>query len=480
MARQNPTAAQKVLIVSSHPLFGKGLQRLLQTRQQADVRVVGIVSSVDQAMLALSEHKPDLVVVDHDDQAVNRDEFLARFVEGEQRLRVVLLSLKEGGSEAIVYDRRSLAASQIDDWLKEWIDDRDIEVQKPEESGTTINARNLNRRGNMKHAIGAIIFVAVLTALGLLVLNTSRLLPVEASLQAVPIDHLFGLHFKIIAFLFALIIGLILYSVIFFRRKPGDTEDAPYIKGNSTLEFIWTIIPLGTVIAFAFLGSKALAETERIDPKALEIKVVGQQWAWRFEYPDQQIVSDKLMLPQNRQVLLRITSLDVIHSFWVPEFRLKQDALPGSERELRLTANLIGNYKVRCAEICGTRHAYMLADVQVMSGPDFDAWVAAQQEVANDPVARGQQLYEQYGCKACHSLDGTKIVGPSFKGIYGETVTFEDGTTATVDDAYLFESIREPAKHIVQGFPNVMPPDVAKDLTDAQVNDLIAFIKSLK
>jgi DNA-binding NarL/FixJ family response regulator len=107
MSWQNQTAAQKVLIVSSHPLFGKGLQRLLQTRQQADVRVVGIVSSVDQAMQALSELKPDLVVVDYDDQAVNRDEFLARFVEGEQQLRVVLLSLKEGGSEAIVYDRRS-------------------------------------------------------------------------------------------------------------------------------------------------------------------------------------------------------------------------------------------------------------------------------------------------------------------------------------------------------------------------------------
>jgi cytochrome c oxidase subunit 2 len=195
----------------------------------------------------------------------------------------------------------------------------------------------------MKHAIGAHHLCGSAYLLGLVVLTTPGFYR-SSQPAGNTTDKLFG-RLKIIAFLFALIVGLMLYSVIFFRRKSGDTEDAVHIEGNSTLEIIWTVIPLGTVIAVAFIGSNTLAQTQRIDPKALEIRVVGQQWAWRFEYPDQQIVSDKLILPENRQVLLRISSMDVIHSFWVMEFRLTQDAVPGSEQELRLTASRIGNSK---------------------------------------------------------------------------------------------------------------------------------------
>jgi len=336
-------------------------------------------------------------------------------------------------------------------------------------------------KNNIKHAFGALLFVVILTVLGILVLRTSVLLPVQASLQAVPIDNLFNLHFKAIAFLFALIVGLMLYSVFFFRRKKGDNEDSVHITGNTNLEVIWTIIPLLTVLGFAFIGSQALAETLQRDPKPLEVKVTGQQWSWRFDYPDSGITSTDLVLPINKQVLLRLNAVDVIHSFWVPEFRIKQDLVPGQEKQLRITPNRIGNYELMCAEICGKRHAYMVAKVSVVTEVDYKKWVDTQlATVSADPVVRGQSDYAKYGCKACHTIDGTKLVGPTFKGIYGSQVQFEDGSSAVVDDAYLIESIREPGKRIVQSFPNAMPANIGKDLTDSQIQDLIAFIKSLK
>lgn len=474
---------KKVLIVSSHPLFGKGIQKLLQARPDADAQVVGLVSSVEEAMVSLDLLNPDLVIVDYDDDAVNRDEFLARFVESEKRLRVVLLSLKEGGSEAIVYDRRTLAASQIDNWLSGWTDIEKITYKRPDEiigKESQMGGRN-NRRSNMKHAVGTVIIVAILTAAGVLLLNNNILLPASASVQAGPIDRLFGIEFKIIAFLFALIMGIMLYSILFFRRKKGEEEDGAYVKGSSRLEFTWTLLPLITVISLSMIGSVTLADTMRMDPKALEIKVVGQQWSWRFEYPEQGVISNELVLPVNKQVLLRLTSIDVIHAFWVPEFRLKQDALPGTERELRVTPNKVGSYTLMCAEMCGTKHAYMNAKVTVVSEADFDKWVSdTLSSVSDDPVIRGQTWYTQFGCNACHSIDGTKLVGPTFLGLYGKEAKLADGTTVVVDDEYIHLSIRKPADQIVAGYPNAMPPNISDALSDEQIADIIEFMKTLK
>jgi len=470
------------LIVSSHPLFGKGIKRLLESRFGEGVNVVGMVASVEEAIAALMTLHPDLVVVDYDDGAVNREEFLARFVESEHRLRVVLLSLKEGGSNAIVYDRRTMAASQVEDWLKEWADQGSalssiISMGKP----IVQRSKFLQMKNNLIHGFGALVFVFIMTAIGLLVLRTDILLPEQASLQAVPIDNLFGLHFRLIAFLFALIVGTILYSVIFFRRKKGDITDAVHITGNTNLEIAWTVVPLITVLAFSFIGSDALAKTLKPDPKPLEVKVTGQQWAWRFEYPDQGIISNELVLPVNKQVVLRLQAVDVIHSFWVPEFRVKQDLVPGQVKILRITPSKVGSYQLMCAEICGQQHAYMVAPVKVETQDEFDNWINVQlNTIPTDPVARGQFWLDRYGCKACHSLDGTKLVGPSFLGLYGRQETFEDGSTAIADEAYIYESIREPGKKIVLGYPNAMPANVAQEMTDEQIQDIIEFIKTLK
>jgi len=489
MAATTPNRPQRVLIASSHALFGQGLRSLLQSRPRSNVELIGVVTSVEEAMLALERQDPDLIIVDYDDSVLNRDEFLARFVEGEKKLRVVLLSLNEA-QDALVYDRRTLSASQIDDWLEEWTYGTGSAASGPDAADAAVPpiraqaaSANIERRSSsMKHLIIAGILVVVVTALLILGMSQVRLLPVAASAQAVPIDFMFNLEFIVIAFLFSLIVVLIGYSIVVFRRKRGDTTDARHIEGNTRLEVAWTALPLFTVLAFAYLGGWSLSETVRADPKPLEVNVIGSQWSWRFEYPAQGIVSNELRMPLNKQALLHLWSTDVIHSFWVPEFRVKQDALPGSQltRDLRVTPTEIGEYKVRCAELCGLRHTYMESPVIVMPQADFDAWVAAESGLSADPVERGQRWYTAYGCNACHSLDGAPSVGPTWQGTYGEQVTFTDGSTGTVDDAYLYESIRNPGTKIVAGFQNLMPANIASDMTDDQVNDIIRLIESLR
>ena len=491
--------ARRVVIASSHPLFGQGLRNLLKERHATGVEVVGMVTNLEEAISALERLSPDLIIVDYDDQALNRDECLARFVEGEKKLRVVLLSLQSAG-EAIIYDRRTLAASQIDDWLDEWTRAWPREQSQIEEPAAgqkrllfkggrsffdqdRTKPNNQNRRTDMKHLVIAALLVLAVTALLIVGLDQVRLLPVSASAQAEPIDALFRLEFRVIAFLFSLIVVFMLYSIIVFRRKKGDDTDAVHIEGNSRLEVIWTVAPLLTVLYFAYLGGQSLAETVRPEPRPLEVNVIGTQWSWRFEYPEYGFASTELVLPVNKQALLHLSSTDVIHSFWVPEFRVKQDALPGGEefiRDLRITPTIEGDYKVRCAELCGIQHAYMLADVRVLSQDEFEVWVAESSGVSDDPVERGRVWAEQYGCLACHSVDGTPLVGPTWLGVYGSQETLADGTTVTVDDAYLHESIVEPGAKIVQGFPNVMPENIADQMTEEQIQDIIAFIQSLR
>jgi cytochrome c oxidase subunit 2 len=473
---------RRVLIVSSHPLFARGLSQLLQKRQEADADVVGVVSSADEAIEAIRRLAPDLAVVDYDDGAVNREAFLTRFMKGAGRLRVVLLSLKEGGDQAVVYDRRNMAASQIDEWLEEWIEAPKSGVETTSAGGASMGRTIQDqRRSSMKHWIGVIVLIIILAAAGILGLRNDWLLTTAASEQARSVDLTFSVVWILIAGLFALILGFMLYSVIFFRRKPGDETDAQHVEGNNALEVTWTVLPLVTVIGFAVFGSQTLAETLRVDPQAMEVRVIGQQWSWRFEYPEQELVSDELVLPINKQVHLVMESVDVLHSFWVPEFRLKQDLVPGRETELRITPNKIGEYQLMCAEICGSSHAFMTGPVRVVGQAEFEQWVFSKSDLPADPVARGQIWSEQYGCKACHSLDGTPGVGPSWLGLAGKTESFADGTSGVADDAYLREAILNPNARVVNGYAaGVMPQNYAEQLNEAQVNDIIEFIKSLK
>jgi cytochrome c oxidase subunit 2 len=333
----------------------------------------------------------------------------------------------------------------------------------------------------MKHFIIIAVLVVASTLLVHTGLTSLGLLPPQASAQAVEIDKLFGIHFWLMSALFSLIVVILLYSLIVFRRKKGETGDGAYIVGNSKLEIFWTLIPLFLVIFLAYLGSQSLAVVRQVDPSAMVVHVTAGQWFWKFEYQETGITSTTLYLPVGRQVDLQMTSLDVIHSFWVPEFRVKQDLVPGRTTDLRITPITTGTYHVRCAVLCGTRHAYMEAAVFVVSQQDFDAWAAQQaSSVSLDPVARGQQLVEQNGCGNCHSLTGSVGIGPTWLHLYQSEVKLADGTGITADTNYLLQSIISPNLQIVQGFyPNVMP-NFGSVLDQTQVEDIVSYIQTLK
>lgn len=334
----------------------------------------------------------------------------------------------------------------------------------------------------MRHFVIVGILVVVITILAYVGLNSAGLMPLAASAQAGPIDWLWNLEVMTISFLFALIIAPMGYSLVVFRRRKGDTTDAEHIEGNTNLEITWTVVPLFMVMVFALLGAGNLAEIRRVDPDAMVVRVTGFQWAWSFNYPAFGVTSTELHVPEGRQVLLQMTSNDVIHSFWVPEFRVKQDLVPGRITELRFTPTVIGNYMVRCAEICGTAHAYMVSPVVVSSQEDFDVWmdeqVALAEEAAATPEGRGQALIAANGCTACHSINGAAGIGPTWLGLFGRQESLADGSVITVDEEYIHESIVAPQAKIVAGFENQLMP--AYNFTDEQIADIIAYIKTLQ
>jgi len=339
--------------------------------------------------------------------------------------------------------------------------------------------------------IVAVLVVISTVALGLFLTN-APLMPFQASQQAQVVDDLMDIHWWFIAFFISLIVVFLLYSVIVFRRRKGERGDGAYMEGNQRLEILWTIIPVGIVLWFAVIGGQTLADVERRDPEAITVSVFAAQWNWRFEYSVTTeegvvtaIASDTLVLPKNRQVVLRLHSDDVIHSFYVPEFRIKQDVLPGGPefvRELRITPNQNGTFKVLCAEICGRLHYDMQAEVQVVDGSEFDAWLKEQSGECNLTDAEcGQRWAETYGCLACHSLDGTVVVGPSWQGIFGSQEQLTDGSTVVVEEEYIRNSILDPNAQIVARFqPGIMPQNFAQILSEDQINQIIAFIMSLQ
>ncbi|MBK7320128.1 MAG: cytochrome c oxidase subunit II [Anaerolineales bacterium] len=328
-----------------------------------------------------------------------------------------------------------------------------------------------------------VIVMAVLTYVGLDAAGfATQMNPVAASAQAQTIDSMW--HWEIIAmsFLFALIVAPMAYSLVVFRKRKGDNTDAQHIEGNTALEIGWTVGPLILVVVFAYMGAYSLGEIRRVDPEAVVIKVKAQQFSWTFEYPEYGVVSNELHLPANKQVLLKMESADVIHSFWVPEFRVKQDVVPGRVTEYRITPTLIGSYKVRCAELCGTSHAYMEGAIVVSEEADYDTWIAEQIAIAaaaQTPEGKGQLLTVSKGCVGCHSIDGSPLTGPTWFGLFGSDVKLADGSTITADEAFISQSILDPNATIVEGFPSpsVMPPYV---LTEEEIANIIAYLKTLK
>ncbi|MCA9936483.1 MAG: cytochrome c oxidase subunit II [Ardenticatenaceae bacterium] len=356
--------------------------------------------------------------------------------------------------------------------------------------------------GKYKHFIIVAVLV-VLTTLGLkfLVFGPMFQLPVQASEQGVSIDTMFEGHFWMISFLFALIMVLVFYSAVVFRRKPGDETDGPHVHGNTALEIIWTVVPVFAVVGFGIWGGVTLKQLLSPVPDEMTIKVTGRQWAWSFQYPEyEDINSAELVLLKDQPVVLELSSSDVLHSFWVPEFRVKQDAVPGRTTTLRITPTMAGEYKVRCAEICGFDHANMLAPVRVLEQAEFTAWADERMNAPKfgemTPEERGALWYsnEGFACEGCHTIDGTAATAPSWLSVYGRSEQLTDGTTVTVDDAYIRQSILDPQSQIVAGFEAVqMPADFGDQFSAKQaeiaategveidiINDIIAYMQTLK
>jgi len=464
---------KRVLIASANPLFGKGLDKTLL--EKLDPRPeVRFTSSLEDTFSSLESWQPDLVIVDYDDRTIDRGRFLSHFVSSSGSMQVMLVSLQASG-EVIVYDRRSLAPSQVDEWLNvSWLPQPTHRLASPDD-----------RKGNMtKHFVIAGLLVIVLTFLVNTLLGALGLLPQAASAQAGSIDRLFRIEFFLISFLFSLIVVMITYSMVVFRRRKGQSEDGAYFTGSSKLEVVWTIIPLGIVLFLSYIGSQSLAEVRTPVKDALQVNVTAGQWFWAFEYPEYGIKTSELYLPVDRQVQLLMTSQDVIHSFWVPEFRVKQDVLPGENlvKELRFTPTNTGQFPILCAELCGGAHAYMNSTVTVMEPADFEAWLVDQSNTADaSPAEIGEQLATSTGCIGCHTLDGTPSVGPTWQGLFESERTLMDGSTIVADEQYLHTAIVDPNVHIPEGYPpNVMPQTYDTQLSEEEITAIVEFMKTLQ
>lgn len=343
-----------------------------------------------------------------------------------------------------------------------------------------------------KHFAAVTAVVAVLSVIVYLLLRSIYQLPVAASVEADGIDALFEGHFILISFLFALVVGFMLYSIVVFRRQPGDDGDGDHFHGHTGLEIVWTVIPLGLVVFFGVWGAQLLGDITEPKPDETVVRVVGRQWSWFFEYPElDDLRSTELVLPVDQPVLLEMESEDVLHSFWVPEFRVKQDLLPGVVTVLRFTPSLIGEYKVRCAEMCGAQHATMLAPVSIRSQADFDAWVDEQAVSVTQLTSeeRGEVWYTQFGCSGCHTLDGSTSAGPTWQGLWGSERPLASGETTVADEEYLRRAIFEPHTELVEGFGPVMPANFEEQFAQEEekyggeveiVADIIAFIRALE
>jgi cytochrome c oxidase subunit 2 len=249
---------------------------------------------------------------------------------------------------------------------------------------------------------------------------------------------------------------------------------------NTSLEITWSLIPLVISIALFVWGFKGYVDLRTAPKDALEIHVQGQKWRWSFSYANGWN-DDTLHVPVDTPVRLVISSVDVLHSFYVPNFRTKMDAVPGRYTELWFHATQAGEFPIECAEYCGTSHSDMLTKVVVHAPGGYEKYLeqAEEQEKKKPPAELGAELYEKKGCKQCHTVDGSRLIGPSWKGVFGKSEALSDGSTARVDENYIRESIVDPQSKLVMGYPPSMPTFKGQ-LKDHQITALIEYIKTLK
>ena len=266
---------------------------------------------------------------------------------------------------------------------------------------------------------------------------------------------------------------IVVFAVRYRRGSTADRSAAP-IRGRR-LEIAWTLVPLAIFFGIFAWGAVVYGRFYRPPPGAMPVYVVGKQWMWKLQHTNGRREINELHLPLGEPVRLVLTTQDAIHSFFVPAFRIKQDAVPGRYTTITFTPTQLGTFDLRCAEYCGTDHARMTGRIVVMQPAEFRRWLAAGVQ-GNTMAARGFELFRAHGCSGCHSARST-VHAPDLTGVAGGPVHLADGRTMIADDGYLRDSMLLPTKDVVAGFEPVMPSFVGQ-LSEEDILDLIAYLKS--
>jgi cytochrome c oxidase subunit II len=299
--------------------------------------------------------------------------------------------------------------------------------------------------------------------------------PQQASAQAGQVDGIYFFMVAVTAFFSILIAALIVAFAIKYRRRHRE-EIGHAIHGSLALELLWTVVPFFIVMVMFGWGAKVFFDMYRPPTGAMEIYVVGKQWMWKVQHMDGQREINELHVPVGRPVKLIMGSEDVLHSYYIPDFRVKADVIPGRYNVLWFTATKPGKYHLFCAEYCGTKHSGMVGSIIAMDPEDFQAWLSGG-GASESPVAAGLKLFQDLACITCHTGDATAR-GPQLANLYNSSVRLQDGSTVTADDSYIRESIVNPRAKVVAGFQPIMPTFQGL-VTEEQLLQLIAYVRSL-
>jgi cytochrome c oxidase subunit 2 len=299
--------------------------------------------------------------------------------------------------------------------------------------------------------------------------------PEQASTLAGHVDALYLYNAAITVFFTVLVVVLIFYFSVRYRRRSDDEIPRPN-AGSLPLELTWTIIPLLIAMTIFVWGASLFFALYRPPRDAIEIFVVGKQWMWKFQHSEGQREINELHVPVGAKVKLTMTTEDVIHSFAVPAFRIRSDVVPGRYTYAWFQATKTGRFHLFCTEYCGTNHSGMVGYVEVMEPTDYQAWLAGGS--SESAAAQGEKLFQSLGCASCHRLDAQGR-GPVLTGVFGKTQKMTSGQDVLADEAYIRESILTPQAKIVLGFGSVQMPSFQGQVTEEQLLNLIAYIRSL-
>lgn len=291
------------------------------------------------------------------------------------------------------------------------------------------------------------------------------------------VDLSFAVILGISVFFLVAITAVMIWFVIRYNRKRNPKPEN--VRENQKLEIIWTVIPTLLVLVMFYYGWIGYKPMRDFPDDAIQIKAVAQMWSWNFEYPNGK-VSDTLVVPIDKAVTLNLESRDVLHSLYIPAFRIKEDVVPGRNNRMWFIGQELGDFDIFCAEYCGDRHSYMLSKVYVLPEQDYTTWYNYR---SAEPEHPGLQVIKRNACLSCHSMDGTKLIGPSFKGVWGKSevvVTAGEEREITINEEYIKTSIYDPNADIVKGYNQGLMISYKELISEEEVGQIIEYLKTLK